>query len=229
MSTIVPIILKPISSARQMAVFRLAWPLGTLIRRNTAFSLRTSSVTRSPTSAIVRGWCVIHLKRISGWKKVFETASLFTLRAMSRSWRTAPPYPAWRHYASWLNAYAEQRLALREHQLPAGKSFLDWFQEHQPALCRNSLIWNWNTIIAIQLLSLFEADPRAWEAVTFLNQGSTGTNELLGEALLRGVPNAQGIYVPSLAGSRPYLRSSYRFWCILIVGLLVMMQPPIRK
>ena len=32
-----------------------------------------------------------------------ETASLFTLRAMSRSWRTAPPYPAWRDYAPWLN------------------------------------------------------------------------------------------------------------------------------
>src|SRR5271166_6114870 len=84
-----------------------------------------------------------------------ETASLFTWRAMSRSWRTAPPYPAWRDYAPWLNAYAEQRLTLPEHQLPAGKSFLGWFQEHQPALRRNSLIWDWNTIIAIQLMHLF--------------------------------------------------------------------------
>jgi hypothetical protein len=50
-----------------------------------------------------------------------ETASLFTLRAMSRSWQIAPPYPAWRDYAPWLNAYAERRLALPEHHLPAGK------------------------------------------------------------------------------------------------------------
>jgi hypothetical protein len=49
-----------------------------------------------------------------------ETASLFTLRAMSRSWRTAPPYPSWPAYAPWLNAYAEQRIALPEHQLPPG-------------------------------------------------------------------------------------------------------------
>jgi hypothetical protein len=112
-----------------------------------------------------------------------ETASLFTLRAMSRSWRTAPPYPTWRDYAPWLNAYAEQRLTLPEHQLPVEKSFLDWFQEHQPALRRNSTIWPWNTIIAIQLLPLFEADPRAWEAVTSLNRGSIGTNESLAEHL----------------------------------------------
>ena len=112
-----------------------------------------------------------------------ETASLFTLRAMSRSWRTTPPYPSWRDYAPWLNVYAEQRLTLPEHQLPAGKSFLDWFQEHQPALRRNSTIWAWNTIIAIQLLPLFEADPRAWEAVTSLNHGSTGANESLAEHL----------------------------------------------
>jgi len=52
-----------------------------------------------------------------------ETASLFTLRAMSRSWRIAPPYPAWRGYAPWLNVYAEQRLALPEHHLPTGTPF----------------------------------------------------------------------------------------------------------
>src|SRR3984893_14613967 len=110
-----------------------------------------------------------------------ETASLFTLRAMIRSWRTAPPYPSWRDYAPWLNAYSERRLTLREHQLPAEKSFLDWFQEHQPALRRNSTIWAWNTIIAIHILPLFEADPRAWDAVTSLNRDCTGTNESLAD------------------------------------------------
>src|SRR5580700_11260622 len=49
---------------------------------------------------------------------------------------------------------------------------------HQPALRRNFAIWDWNTIIAIQLLPLFEADPPAWEAVTSLNQGSHGTNDI---------------------------------------------------
>jgi hypothetical protein len=112
-----------------------------------------------------------------------ETASLFTLRAMSRSWRTAPPYSSWRDYAPWLNAYAEQRLALPEHQLPAAKPFSVWFHENQSALRRNSAIRDWNTIIAIQLLPIFEAEPRAWEAVTFLNHGAPGANKSLAEHL----------------------------------------------
>jgi hypothetical protein len=112
-----------------------------------------------------------------------ETASLFTLRAMSRSWLTAPPYPAWRGYAPSLNDYAQQRLTLPEHQIPAGKPFLDWFYEHHAALRRNSAVRDWNTIIAIQLLPLFEAEPRGWEAVTFLNSGSPDSNESLAQHL----------------------------------------------
>ena len=108
-----------------------------------------------------------------------ETASLFALRALSGSWQTAPPFPSWREYAPWLSAYAEQRLTLPEHQLPAAKPFSVWFQENQPALRRNPTIRDWNTIIAIHLLPLFEAEPRGWEALTFLNQGPRRANESL--------------------------------------------------
>ena len=112
-----------------------------------------------------------------------ETASLFALRAMSRSWRTAPPYPAWRGYAPWLNDYVEQRLALPEHLLPAGTSFLVWFHKNQAALRRNSDMRDRNTIIAIQLLPIFEAEPRGWEAVAFLNRGSSNAEESLSQHL----------------------------------------------
>jgi hypothetical protein len=114
-----------------------------------------------------------------------ETASLFTLRAMTRSWRTAPPYAAWQAYTPWLNAYAEQRMSLPEHQLPAGIPFLDWFHEHQAVLRRDSTIRDWDTMIAIQLLPVFEAMPRGWEAVTFLNHGSSVTNESLAQHLAK--------------------------------------------
>jgi hypothetical protein len=112
-----------------------------------------------------------------------ETASLFTLRAMSRSWQTNPPVSARRDYARSLNDYAAQRIALAEHQFPAGQNFLDWFHEHQPAMRKNSAVWDWNTIVAIELLPLFEAKPRGWEAVTFLNLGSQSTNESLAQHL----------------------------------------------
>jgi hypothetical protein len=106
-----------------------------------------------------------------------ETASLFTLRAMSRSWQTAPPYPTWREYAPWFNTYAEQRLALPEHNI--GQPFIVWFQAHQPALRRNPAIRAWNTIVAIRLLPLFDAEPRGWESVTFLNRGPRDADESL--------------------------------------------------
>jgi len=112
-----------------------------------------------------------------------ETASLFTLRAMSRSWHIAPPYPSWQAYAPWLDAYAEKRIALPEHQLPAGKSFSVWFREHQAASRQNSAIRDSNTIIAIHLLPVFEAEPRGWETVTFLNHGPPGANVSLADHL----------------------------------------------
>lgn len=114
-----------------------------------------------------------------------ETASLFTLRAMSRSWRTAPPYPAWRAYAPWLNAYVEQRLALPEHRLPAGTPFLVWFNESEPALRLNPAIRDRNTIIAIRLLPLFEAEPRGWAALTFLNRDFPHSNQSLARHLAK--------------------------------------------
>jgi hypothetical protein len=110
-----------------------------------------------------------------------ETASLFCLRAMSRSWRTAPPYPSWREYAPWLNVYAEQRIALPEHHLPAGTPFLVWFRENQSALRQNPALRDRNTIIAIRLLPIFESDPRGWQALAFLNGDFSNPNKSLAE------------------------------------------------
>jgi hypothetical protein len=98
-----------------------------------------------------------------------ETASLFTLRAMSRSWQSHPPVPAWRDYAPWFSDYAAQRIAAPEHQLPARNKFVAWFREHEAEMRQNAALWDWNTIVAIQLLPLFESEPRGWEAITFLN------------------------------------------------------------
>ncbi|MDT7814967.1 MAG: hypothetical protein QOJ42_4883 [Acidobacteriaceae bacterium] len=110
-----------------------------------------------------------------------ETASLFALRAMSRSWQTAPPYPSWRDYAPWLNVYAEQRLALPEHHLSPGTPFLVWFRENQSALRQNPALRDRDTIIAIRLLPIFESDPRGWEALAFLNRDSSNPNKSLAE------------------------------------------------
>jgi len=124
-----------------------------------------------------------------------ETASLFALRAMSRSWQNAPPYPAWRSYAPWMNDYVERRLALIEHNLPAGTSFSVWFYQNQSALRQNSDMRDRNTIIATQLLPIFESQPRGWEAVAFLNRGSVNPEDRWRSVLSNGAPNARVIFV----------------------------------
>ena len=112
-----------------------------------------------------------------------ETASLFTLRAMSRSWIIAPSFPAWRDYAPSFTAYVEERLTAPEFHLPAGMPFSVWFQENQLALRQNPFLRDRNTIVALQLLSSFEAEPRGWEAIAFLNRGSSDPNQNLARHL----------------------------------------------
>jgi hypothetical protein len=100
-----------------------------------------------------------------------ETASLFTLRAMAKTWETAPPYPHWKSYAPALAHYAAERLDQPAHRLAEGKKFADWFRENEPALRANGTDRGKNTLIAAQLLPLFEAEPHGWETLPALNLG----------------------------------------------------------
>jgi hypothetical protein len=107
-----------------------------------------------------------------------ETASLFTLRALSRSWLIAPPYAAWRNYAPWFSAYADERLALPEHHLPAGTSFAVWFRANEPALRQDSTRRDRNTIVAAQLLPIFEKEPRGWATLAFFSRAENPKESL---------------------------------------------------
>jgi hypothetical protein len=114
-----------------------------------------------------------------------ETASLFTLRAMGRSWQTDPPHPPWREYAVWLNSYAKERLAMAKNRLPPGTQFSIWFRENQSLLRHSPTERSRNTIIATQLLPIFEAEPRGWEALAFLNSASSDPQSSLAQHLAR--------------------------------------------
>jgi len=101
-----------------------------------------------------------------------ETASLFTLQALSRSWLVAPPYPVWRDYAQWFSAYLEERLRFPAHHLPAGTRFIVWFRANNSDLRRDGARRDRNTIIAAQLLPIFEKEPQGWGALAFFNPAS---------------------------------------------------------
>jgi hypothetical protein len=97
-----------------------------------------------------------------------ETASLFALRAMARSWRTAPPYPNWRDYAVHLGDYARARIEDPRHRLPEGRTFAQWFAAVEPAQRAGWTREN-NTIIAKELLPLFERRPAGWDALAAIH------------------------------------------------------------
>lgn len=100
-----------------------------------------------------------------------EAGSLFVLRRLAAGWQVAPPAPQWRPTAAAFADYAAQRLARADHQLPAGRSFADWFRSNEPALRENHALRARNVIIARQLLSLLEAEPAGWKAACYLNLG----------------------------------------------------------
>ena len=99
-----------------------------------------------------------------------ETASLFALRAMARSWERSAPFRDWRSYAPELSTYAAERM--RGADGGARTDFARWFQANEPAMRRNAELRDRNAVVALRLLPIFEAEPRAWEAVTFMNLGT---------------------------------------------------------
>ncbi len=98
-----------------------------------------------------------------------ETASLFALRAMSRSWAEQPPYPNWKNYAPALTKYAEERLAQSATVLPAKAPFGAWFASELDSLRKAPTQRDKNLVVARHLLPLFEARPAGWESLTVLN------------------------------------------------------------
>jgi len=96
-----------------------------------------------------------------------ETASLFTLRAMARSWQTSAPDREWASYAPEFAKYAQERMAASSRV----GAFAPWFRRNEAAMRRNPSMEEKNVVVAARLLPIFEEDPRGWEAVTFMNLG----------------------------------------------------------
>jgi hypothetical protein len=95
-----------------------------------------------------------------------ETASLYALRAMARTWAESPPYPNWASYAPRLREYSEKRLAATAD---AGGTLADWYRRNEKDLRADGTRRELNAIVAKALLPLFEEDPGRWEAVSWIN------------------------------------------------------------
>jgi hypothetical protein len=98
-----------------------------------------------------------------------ETASLVALRWMARAWAVSPPYPNWRDYSASLAAYEAEHLAQPRRSLHEGVAFRTWLAKRLARLEAEPGRREDATIIARELLPLFEADRAAWGAVRFLH------------------------------------------------------------
>ena len=105
-----------------------------------------------------------------------EAASLFALRTMAQSWQRSAPFRNWRTYAPEFADYAADRMRTATG---AHANFTRWFRRNEPAMRSNPMLRASNSIVATQLLPLLEAEPRAWEAITFLNLGTRDRKQSL--------------------------------------------------
>jgi hypothetical protein len=112
-----------------------------------------------------------------------EVASLFALRAMARSWKTAPPYPNWKDFGDALHRYARDRMEATRKEFPddGAKDFNRWFRSEEKSLRENATQREKNNRIALLLLPLFEREPAGWESMTFFNLGERGPDTTLAE------------------------------------------------
>ena len=110
-----------------------------------------------------------------------EMASLFVLRRSAETWKTDPPYANWKSYSTSLAAYAEERM--KPAVLPAGTSLAAWYAANKDAWEANAEDRPRNTVIAVQLLPLFETDPKRWESLTWLNTEKLGPKSSFAELL----------------------------------------------
>ncbi len=135
-------------------------------------------------------------------ESICETSSLFCLRAMARTWKTAPPYPNWKDYATALASYAQERMDDPKHRLPGGQTFAAWFAAEEAGLRKAWAQREKNTIIAQQLLPLFETQPGGWEALPWLKRGTRDVNKPLAKHLAEwhsGAPAEQRAFIARLA------------------------------
>jgi hypothetical protein len=147
----------------------------------------------------LRGWHPPHHANLWFEESLCETSSLFVLRRLALSWQQQSQSEAWRNFAPAMAKYASDRLALPEHQLPAGVTFADWFRQNEPSLRENAALREKNVIVARQLLPLFEAEPAGWDAACYLNLGAHQPAKPLSQQLAEWQTNSPASLHPFLA------------------------------
>ncbi|MFP6874655.1 MAG: hypothetical protein VCA55_14230 [Verrucomicrobiales bacterium] len=131
-----------------------------------------------------------------------ELASMFSLRAMAKDWKTKAPYPNWKGYSEAIHDYVSD--LEKQHAMPDGMTLVDFYKENADALSKNPTDRPINGRVALALLSAFETNPEHWPAVAYLNSGK-GKDDISFANYLRNwneqAPPKHSIFIHSIARS----------------------------
>jgi hypothetical protein len=106
-----------------------------------------------------------------------ETVSIVVLNRVASAWERSPPYSGWESYAPAFREYAQHLLSKRHRELPANKSFEEWYDENRDALRDNPYLREKTELLATQLLPLLENTPGSLQAIGYLNRQKSSSRE----------------------------------------------------
>lgn len=100
---------------------------------------------------------------------ICETASLYALGSLATEWSLSPPEPSLANHANELRRFFRFLITEGHRKLPEDTELREWLKEHEAQLCADPYRRDQNDLVAKTVLPLFFADPRGWEAITYLN------------------------------------------------------------
>jgi hypothetical protein len=99
-----------------------------------------------------------------------EAVSIETVRRMGVVWKTKPPYPNWKSYASSLDEYWREVVSRPSRQLPANDTITNWYVCRASAFAANSTDREANGMIANELIKTLRSEPKAIRTLSSMNQ-----------------------------------------------------------
>jgi hypothetical protein len=104
-------------------------------------------------------------------ESVCEAVSLLTLEGMALTWKTSPPYPNWKSYASSLADYATEVKQRPARKLPKNVTFAQWMSCTAADRSADPYNRNQNGVIANQMLPQLRKSSGVLPLLPLLNRG----------------------------------------------------------
>lgn len=117
-----------------------------------------------------------------GWfeESICELCSIFGMLQIASYWQSNNPISfSNQNYHLSIKNYIDNHKSSPERNLESNVLFKTWFDNNLSSLERNRYLRNSNSIIANQLLPLFESNIQLWELMTYWNTWDTNKDDTI--------------------------------------------------